>query len=70
MGNKENSEKNIHLKNEDGSFKPAYMCPGIFENDSRGNKINQTPKSFETLPDIFLYITRKIDSLSEKVYFF
>ena len=69
LGNKGNSEKNIHLKNEDGSFKPAYLCPGIFENDSRGIKCEEILKSIENSPAVFLFFTRKNIDLADKVIF-
>ena len=69
MGHKNNSFKNFHLKNEDGSYKPAYMCPGIFENDSRGVKDEEIMKIMQNFKSVFLYFARNSDNLHEKVYF-
>lgn len=35
LGNKNNTFKNEYLKNDDGSYRPAYSCPDDFEGVSR-----------------------------------
>jgi len=69
LGNELNSLKNFHLQNEDGTYKPACVCPGIFENDSRGLKSSESLE-IEAVPIVLIYFIRKSPDFADKVNIF
>ena len=56
MGNKKNSFKNERLRLPNGSYRPAYLCEGIYERDSREIHQNNSDKTTPTASNIRIYV--------------